>query len=57
MEIRKRKKVLPRGKFSLDVIIPAWWARGNHITAGTEVLITATPDRLVIEPLKLGEEQ
>lgn len=57
MEIIKREKVLSRGKFSLDVIIPAWWAKGNNIFAGSEVMITATPNRIVIEPLNLLEEQ
>jgi phosphate uptake regulator len=52
MELTEVRKLLPRGSFSLDVTIPKWWAEGHDLKRGSEVKMTVTPERIVIEPIK-----
>ena len=49
MQIVTKKALLQRGKFSVDVILPAWWIKGHSLHAGSIVKMTATENYIVIE--------
>ena len=49
MQIVTKKALLQRGKFSVDVILPAWWIKGHNLHAGSIVKMTATGRGILIE--------
>jgi len=56
-KIKERHTLLPRGKFSLDVILPAWWLKMHKLKAGSAVTVEATPAKVTITPAKEGDHQ
>jgi hypothetical protein len=44
--------LLPRGQYSLEVILPMWWLRMNKLKAGSSVRVEASPARVIVTPVK-----
>lgn len=55
MEIIRYQKLLPRGKFTSDVVIPKWWLEMHQLTPGSTVRVIASPEKIVIESIKEPE--
>jgi len=51
-KIKENHRLLPRGKYSLDVIVPAWWLKMHGLKAGSAVVVEATSGKVTITPAK-----
>lgn len=57
MELKETRKLLPRGKFTLDVSLPAWWIKAHELKSGSPVFLFVTPDKVIIKPVELEEQK
>jgi phosphate uptake regulator len=55
MKVYESRKLITRGLYSLDVVLPAWWIRGHNLGAGSVVYMVATADKIVITPKPEGD--
>ncbi|MEM3907139.1 MAG: AbrB/MazE/SpoVT family DNA-binding domain-containing protein [Nitrososphaerota archaeon] len=51
MRLTITEKLLMRGPYSLDITIPAWWAKGHNLKAGDLVQVVAEEDKITILPI------
>jgi len=56
-KIKEVHNLLPRGKYSLDVILPAWWLKMHGLKSGSAVTVESTPGKVTITPAKEGDHQ
>jgi len=56
-KIKENHRLLPRGQYSLDVILPAWWLKMHNLKAGSAVVVEASPAKVTITPAKEGDHQ
>jgi len=50
MKVEETRVLIPRGRFSNDVVLPRWWLKGNGLKAGSRVHLVTTPEKIIITP-------
>jgi hypothetical protein len=52
MKVYETRKLITRGLYSIDIVLPAWWLKGHNLGAGSVVNLTITADKIQITPIQ-----
>jgi len=53
-EITTSVKLIRVGKYSLNIVLPAWWLKAHRLKAGDVVKLIVSPDSITITPEGAG---